>query len=607
MNQNHLRNLIFVGASGLVLMASAQAGTAVWIFAPVAEYPPSVTISSVGVATVKYTVTNQSYQSHMLQMKPVQGITPSGCTSPLKYHQSCILTLTVNGGELKGDVTGGPVLCDQSNPNQCYQPSQTNGLAIRLVQKPSVQQYTVTSSAGANGAVSPSSTQTVNSGTTLTFTATADAGYGVNQWLVDGNLAQTGGTTYQLANITSNHSVNVTFGTVTLTPSVSTMALSINCLPSSLCAATQNAALTGNPRQITIQNTGAISATNVSMSSSGLPSGTSISSNNCSGTLNAGSSCTIILTPGNVASSDANNNACTSGTQPIANTVTITADSGLSSSINIYVLGYGCQYQGGFIYSIDDTTSNTGSIGGKVASLVDQAEPSISSGAQTTSIIWSSNGNGTASADTSYDILPGIDQTSTPSSSSPTFSAFQSFFSSTYTNINPFTSSSFNACQGNSDGQCNIGNILMFYNELITNYDPLGSAPFTASNGPTPLTDYAAGLCKATINNYSDWYLPAICEMDAVSSSVTCPSGTQSMLYSLYFLIGDLGAGTPSTSCSPPSGTNCLAGYYWSSTVSLSPPQYFAWAEDFTTGNNHQDSNIKGTRFGVRCSRALTS
>lgn len=332
MYKNLLRNLIIIGVSALVLMTTAQAGTPAWTFAPVAGYPSSVIVNTTGMATIKYTVTNQSHQSHTLQMKPIPGITPLGCTSPLGYQQSCTLSLTVTGSALQGDVRGGPVLCDRGNPLQCYQPSQENRLAIRLT-RPPTQQYTVTPSAGANGSISPSTAQVVNSGSTITFTATPDAGYGVNQWLVDGALVQTGGTTYQLTNITSNHTVNVTFDTVTLTPSVSLLALSVNCRPASAFTTTQNAALTGNPRQITIRNTGSISATNVSVSTSGLPSGTSITSNTCSNTLNAGDSCVIMLTPGAVASSDLNNAVCTSGTQPVGGMITITADGGLPAKL----------------------------------------------------------------------------------------------------------------------------------------------------------------------------------------------------------------------------------------------------------------------------------
>ena len=61
------------------------------------------------------------------------------------------------------------------------------------------------------------------------------------------------------------------------------------------------------------------------------------------------------------------------------------------------------------MYSIDDTYADYAegvSIGGKVATLIDQAEPYIGSGPQATSTIWSSNGAGFVSADVSYDIIP---------------------------------------------------------------------------------------------------------------------------------------------------------------------------------------------------------
>ncbi len=54
-------------------------------------------------------------------------------------------------------------------------------------------------------------------------------------------------------------------------------------------------------------------------------------------------------------------------------------------------------------------------------------------------------------------------------------------------------------------------------------------------SAPTPLTDYAAGLCQDSINDYTGWYLPAICEMDAVNVIVACPAGTQNMIDSLSF------------------------------------------------------------------------
>ena len=130
MNKEQLRRAVLIGLPGLVLMSSTQAGNPVWTFTPVQGFPNSVTLGATGTATIKYTVTNLSHKTHTLVMKPISGITSSGCTSSLGDHQSCTLSLEVNGSALSGDVTSGPVLCDQGNASQCYQPSSVNSLKI---------------------------------------------------------------------------------------------------------------------------------------------------------------------------------------------------------------------------------------------------------------------------------------------------------------------------------------------------------------------------------------------------------------------------------------------------------------------------------------------
>lgn len=112
----------------------SYAGAPVWTFTPDANFPPTVTVGKTSTATIKYTITNKSRRTHQLIMKPIMGISSSGCTSPLVYHQSCTLTLQVNGNELSGSVVGGPILCSQGNPNQCYQPSESNELKIKLAE-----------------------------------------------------------------------------------------------------------------------------------------------------------------------------------------------------------------------------------------------------------------------------------------------------------------------------------------------------------------------------------------------------------------------------------------------------------------------------------------
>lgn len=71
--------------------------------------------------------------------------------------------------------------------------------------------YTVSVSAGQNGTVSPNGNVTVNSGDTLTMTASPAQYYTVDQWSVSGSQVQNGGTTFSLANVSQNQTVLVTF------------------------------------------------------------------------------------------------------------------------------------------------------------------------------------------------------------------------------------------------------------------------------------------------------------------------------------------------------------------------------------------------------------
>jgi len=70
---------------------------------------------------------------------------------------------------------------------------------------------TVTPSAGANGAIEPNTPQAVVTGSSIGFTATPDSEYAVNQWLLNGSVAQTGGTTFAISDATPNDTVEVTF------------------------------------------------------------------------------------------------------------------------------------------------------------------------------------------------------------------------------------------------------------------------------------------------------------------------------------------------------------------------------------------------------------
>lgn len=205
---------IAVAMVTLMYMTIASAGNPVWTFSPDHYYSPTLSITSAGSAIVKYAVTNQSRKSHTLEMIPIKGITQitsgGNCSAvfTLGYHQSCTLGLLVNGNQLSGNVQGGPVVCQQGNSLECYQPGFADTLNITLIP---IARYLITTSAANNGAITPSTPQTVLAGSSLIFTATPAPGYQVDQWLVDGGLTQKGGSTFTLSHIDTNHTVEVTF------------------------------------------------------------------------------------------------------------------------------------------------------------------------------------------------------------------------------------------------------------------------------------------------------------------------------------------------------------------------------------------------------------
>ena len=308
----------------------------------------------------------------------------------------------------------------------------------------------------------------------------------------------------------------------------------------------------GATRTITFTNTGTSTASNVTYSPSpALPAGTTITPANCGNIAPAGT-CVLAITPGATPSAAAYNTNPT----PITLSVQGTNTNTLTPTLNIVTLA--SVYQSGFIYSIDDTTPTTGSIGGKVAAVTDQAA------AYANGIIWSSDGSGAVSNIAIF----GISETSTSASPNPSTGqiAGQS------------------ACNGNADGSCDTTNIVTYYN---ANRAAGGTAP-------TPLTQYASGLCKASIGGYTDWYLPAICEMGPASNGSGCV-GTPNMVTSLPSLL---------TSCT---GTSCLSGFYWSSTEASGNPSNSAWDQRFASGGGSiQVVDGKVAPMGVRCSRALT-
>jgi hypothetical protein len=81
--------------------------------------------------------------------------------------------------------------------------------------------YTITASAGTNGAISPSGSVTVSQGASQVFTMTPTTGYQVKDVLVDG-VSVGGVMSYTFSNVTAAHSISVTFAAKTYTITAST-------------------------------------------------------------------------------------------------------------------------------------------------------------------------------------------------------------------------------------------------------------------------------------------------------------------------------------------------------------------------------------------------
>lgn len=164
----------------------------------------------------------------------------SGTIIPIQY----IITATTDGN---GAISPGGAFSVTAGANQAFSTTPTAGFSVNqwlldgtVVQTGgstytlsnittnhsvevtfSINQYSLTVSAGSNGAISPTGTVVVNYGSNKAFAATPSANYQVNQWSVDGSVVQTGGNNFTLSNVTANHTVTVSFSIIVYALTVS--------------------------------------------------------------------------------------------------------------------------------------------------------------------------------------------------------------------------------------------------------------------------------------------------------------------------------------------------------------------------------------------------
>jgi hypothetical protein len=560
------------------------------------------------IPNVQVNGTNTNATFFNIQAFPCTITTPGAptITSTISGNSAVTVSWTAPANNGGSPITGytvtsspGNFTCTTTGATSCNVTGLTNGTAYTFT-------VTATNAAGTGPASAPGGPATPNAADTVAnrvtnLTSAAGNGQAILSWTPPAN---TGGS------FITGYTITPFIGTTPLTPitvSGSTLNKTITGLtngttynftisaltpsgvgmPASFSPVTPSAGVVLNPATLALSGLGggadrSITVTNttnnpitITQTPTGanfvpaLPAGTTVLTTTCTiGTVLAAQtgSCTVTITPGATATS-----ACTTGIAPTPSVFTLLTSVGNVTS-QVVVLGYGCIYQGGYVFSINDTTQTTVGISGTVASVQDQE-------VTPPGVIWSSNGAGGTNPDVDFSQIWGIDDTSntfTPSPGSPTATLFQG-------QVN---------CDGVNDGPCDTNNIVVFY-----------SPPHT--NPAVNLNFYAAGFCKKTIDSsgnspcsvgtcYSDWYLPAICELGPFSNSGsgTCVSLTMNMQVQLFEAsIGGFA-----------SGSN-----YWSATTSLVNNPLMAWFESFVTSSSTQLTDLKRSQDSVRCVRTITS
>jgi hypothetical protein len=96
---------------------------------------------------------------------------------------------------------------------------------VSVTKQPCYTTHTITATTGGNGTISPSGNVTVNHGANQTFNFTPNTGYSINQVLVN-NVNNSGAVTagsYTFSNVTSNHTIAVSFTPLTYTVTLPTV------------------------------------------------------------------------------------------------------------------------------------------------------------------------------------------------------------------------------------------------------------------------------------------------------------------------------------------------------------------------------------------------
>lgn len=391
----------------------------------------------------------------------------NGCTTALAAGGSCTQTVKVtasNDIELDKTYALSAFVCNAGSPTK-YCANTCNPFVIQtkeftkttltanpnpllLVANASTQNITVTN-IGQNAALNiNTSTPSPDIGIVVNSTCPASLAPNASCQIQVTPGATAGSTSFNIQGDNLEQALLQTVDVVTPPPTTTVLSANLSQLALSGLGG-------GISRQITITNDGLIAATGLSVNAPGLPTGTTFT-DTCSGvSLAPAGSCTVTFTPGTTATS-----ACDTapGSAPIPAILTVNGGNVfMPATSDIYVLKYGCIFEGGYVFSINDSTPDTVSVGGVVFQTSDELSNTD----------WN-NSNASPAA-----------------------------FNADISGINEDSTSPPDACNGNTNGYCNTETIVGYYSLLF----------------PAPI-EYAAYACANSMKGgVAGWFLPAICQM----------------------------------------------------------------------------------------------
>jgi len=132
----------------MVILSANAANTQRFILKALGE--TRITVSQGETQAVQYRLSNNSDQTRTLIMKPIQGISQQvggdggycGKLTTLKSGQSCVLSLTINSGEIANVNNASPLLCESGanwfddqvvTSESCIQPLPDEKLSVNVI------------------------------------------------------------------------------------------------------------------------------------------------------------------------------------------------------------------------------------------------------------------------------------------------------------------------------------------------------------------------------------------------------------------------------------------------------------------------------------------